>query len=238
METDLLSPRTVRVVPVAWIRTAGLAAFLFAAVGCRANMAPVLNVADAPTTGPVAGWSPPAPPRPPAAIRTAILQGLATKGWKVDGEQSGLIVATVAASSHFAQVSVTYTPYAYSITYRNSSPSLKYDGRIIHRRYNHWINQLRQAIDAQLTTPAPGAPLAPLPPQGPAAVAAPVAAPGTPRPYPGAAPAAPSAPPPGTWAAPPPPTPVQAVPPRPVPAIPPPPPAPPPGPPGAPPRTY
>jgi hypothetical protein len=177
-----------------------------AVAGCRANLAPVLNVVDAPVANPAAWTQPPGAPvaaRAQGTVRVAILQALAAKSWTVDEERIGLILATVQVPPHFGQIAITYNDRAYSIYHRGSSPTLKYDGQIIHRRYNNWIAQLRKTIDEQLSASQPGALAGPTP-------AMPARPPGPSVPPPGWAPA-PAA---GGWPAPgSAPTPVPAVPP-------------------------
>jgi hypothetical protein len=113
-------------------------------------MAPVLNVVDAPVAPVGLPGAPPAPVRAQGLVRVAILQALAAKTWTVDEERIGLILATVQTPPHVGKIAITYTDRAYSIYHRDSSPTLKFDGQIIHRRYNNWIAQLRKTIDAQL----------------------------------------------------------------------------------------
>jgi hypothetical protein len=183
------------------------------ATGCHATLAPVLNVVDAPVAKP--DWGPvvvAAGPRTQGTVRVAILQALAAKTWTVDQEQMGLILATVQTPPHYGQIAITYSDGAYSIYHRGSSPTLKFDGTLIHRRYNNWIAQLRKSIDENLdaafkpttlTGPVPPGGAQPAPAAGgwPAASGSvPAPAPGGwPAPAPGAPPATPSAPPPRGW---------------------------------------
>jgi hypothetical protein len=191
-------------------------------------MAPVLNVVDAPVAPVGLPGAPPAPVRAQGLVRVAILQALAAKTWTVDEERIGLILATVQTPPHVGKIAITYTDRAYSIYHRDSSPTLKFDGQIIHRRYNNWIAQLRKTIDAQLANP--GGPATQLvaapPPPGPRPAAATPAG-WTPAPaaqgWPAPAPPGPAGG--GGWpaAAPPSnstPTPVPAVPPRAIPRAP------------------
>jgi hypothetical protein len=211
-------------------------ALLTSALGCHANMAPVLNVVDAP----VAPVGLPGATRPQGTVRVAILQALAAKTWTVDEERIGLILATVQTPPHLGQIAITYNDGAYSIYHRGSSPTLKFDGQNIHRRYNNWIAQLRKTIDAQLANslssgpsmgpppPPPGSRTAGPPPPGTAWAPAPASAgwPASAAPAGPAAPAGSAAPGGGRgWPAPNPPTnaaptPVPAVPPRAIPPAP------------------
>ena len=51
-----------------------------------------------------------------------------------------------------AVVDIEYTAKVYSINYKESSPSLHYDGRSIHSNYNGWIENLDRAIRNRLTS--------------------------------------------------------------------------------------
>jgi hypothetical protein len=93
-------------------------------------------------------------------LRAAILAGLATKGWRVAREGPGVIEATVRAGGHTATVAIRYGGNQYSIQYVSSSEGLKYDGETIHRRYNHWVRLLDDAIYKAATSGGP-----PRPPQ-------------------------------------------------------------------------
>lgn len=112
---------------------------------CGFNTAPVLNVKNAPVVVPH-GVVPSA-----ATTRDAIVRGLADKGWTIDSEGESSIVARVTSGGHTATARIDYDATSYSITYVDSSEGLLYDGVEIHRRYNHWINLLRKAIDKELS---------------------------------------------------------------------------------------
>jgi hypothetical protein len=193
---------------------AGSALALFlclgAGAGCRARMVPVLNVVDAPVASPDWAASPGAPiaARPQGMVRVAILRALAARTWTVDEERVGVVLATVQDPPHYGQIAVTYSDTAYSINYRGSSPSLQWDGQVIHRRYNEWVDDLHEAIDDQLkaTQPAIAAPVPPVaaPPEAPPGSAAggwpPPARSAAPVPVPAVPPrAAPGNQPPRAW---------------------------------------
>jgi hypothetical protein len=144
-------------------------------VGCGANLAPVLDVQNAPVVTPQ-GVAP-----NNQLVRDAIVRALANRTWSVVEERPNEIVARVSAGGHDATALVKYDERSYSITRVDSSPGLKYDGTYIHRRYNHWIDRLRASIQQELSTAQPGAAPAAEP-------AAPAAASTTPAPD--AAPAA------------------------------------------------
>lgn len=163
--------------------------------GCGANMAPVLSPKDVPVVTATQG----APTT--EQVRAAIVAALATKGWTVQSEEGLALTAETTSGGHSAAVTIEYSSTRYSIHYLSSSEGLKYDGQEIHRRYNHWIDLLQQAINAELARVNPAAPPAaaaqalpdapppaPVPP-APAPEAAPEAGPGAaPAPPPPAAP--------------------------------------------------
>ncbi len=165
---------------------------------CGANLAPVMDVRNAPVVLP-AGMPP-----SPALTRDAILRAIVAKHWTIDGENGQTIVTSVSSGGHSATVRIDYDAAYYSITYLKSSAGLKYDGQNIHRRYNHWIDRLREAINRSIAQTGMVPAMMPPPPApvpGPAPVAPPPA--GSPE----AAPAPAPAPAPGTVPPPPPPPP-------------------------------
>lgn len=97
-------------------------------------------------------------------IRTAVFGGLQAKGWRIMSEKSGEVEAETTSGGHTARVLVRYNAGGWSIGYVSSSPGLKYQadsrhGPIIHRRYNHWVRLLDEAIQRQLhgSVPTSGA---------------------------------------------------------------------------------
>jgi hypothetical protein len=158
---------------------------------CGANLSPVMDVKNAPVVLP-AGMPP-----SPALTRDAIMRAIVDKHWTIDGENGQTIVTSVSSGGHFATVRIDYDASYYSITYLKSSAGLKYDGQNIHRRYNHWVERLQEAINRSIaqtgmvpaTVPPPGAP-------APAPVAPPPASPEPVAPAPGTVPPPPPPPPP------------------------------------------
>ncbi|MBN2803740.1 MAG: hypothetical protein JXR91_11645, partial [Deltaproteobacteria bacterium] len=109
-------------------------------------------------------------------VHVSIIKALASKGWRIVDDKPGVILAKVQVSVHFANIKIDYSISNYSITLINSSPGLKYKDqgyrKVIHRRYNNWINQLDQAIYNELTqvatNPSPSLSLPPISPPPPA----------------------------------------------------------------------
>ncbi len=108
------------------------------AVGC--NTSPVLEVRD-----PYA-LSESNEPLMYETIRWA----LDAKGWRVEEEQPGAVLASVRAGGHEATVEVVYDDRGYAIRHIRSSPGLKFDGHSIHKRFNHWVDRLDNAIQNRL----------------------------------------------------------------------------------------
>ncbi|HET8935904.1 MAG TPA: hypothetical protein VFN67_20795 [Polyangiales bacterium] len=188
---------------------------------CGGGLVPVYNIRSAPVVtarGPGAN---------PQEVRDAIMRALVARAWQVDREGPDGIVATVVYKGHSATVLIQYNPTAYSISYLDSSPGLKFNGAAIHRRYNEWVERLDKTIRKLLASSdgyaaqvvMPGPVMQPVPPPGqqlppaaaePAPATAPAPAPppaGAPAVAPYAAPPPAGAPAVAPYAAPPPPPP-------------------------------
>ena len=70
-------------------------------------------------------------------------------GWQMKEKTPGHIVGSLYLRSHVAVVDVTYTLDEFSINYKDST-NLNYDGTVIHKNYNSWIQNLTNAINVQL----------------------------------------------------------------------------------------
>ena len=84
-------------------------------------------------------------------VTKAIQRAGSGLGWQMKEETPGHIVGTLHIRTHMARVDITYTLDEFSISYRDSS-NLKYDptNNTIHRNYNGWVQNLNNAINAQL----------------------------------------------------------------------------------------
>lgn len=108
-----------------------------------ARTQPVLNITDEPVvTG--SGETPSA-----SAVRDAIIEACRAKKWLVDPSQDGLVIATAKVRQHTAVVDIRYTPESYSISYRDSEVLL-YDGNMIHRNYNKWVQLLSERVNLEI----------------------------------------------------------------------------------------
>lgn len=83
------------------------------------------------------------------AVRAAIIQAAAARGWKTHQEGEGHLIATINVRQHTAVVNIKYTADHFSITYRDSRV-LRYTGTTIHRNYNKWVKLLEQDIRQRL----------------------------------------------------------------------------------------
>jgi hypothetical protein len=71
-------------------------------------------------------------------------------GWQMQEKTPGHVVGSLYLRTHVAVVDVTYTLDEFSINYKDST-NLNYDGSLIHKNYNGWIDNLTNAINAQLS---------------------------------------------------------------------------------------
>ena len=112
-----------------------------AMVGCRT--APIYNVEQAPVN--VSGGA------SLSEVKKAIMVAGAGLGWQMKEAAPGHIIGTLYLRKHMAQVDIPYSTSGYSITYKDSQ-ELNYDGSMIHKNYNGWIQNLDKAIQAQLAS--------------------------------------------------------------------------------------
>jgi hypothetical protein len=77
----------------------------------------------------------------------------AVLGWRMESHGPGLMRGTLNLRSHQAVVDIPYDTRRFSIRYVSSS-NLDYDGRVIHRNYNSWIQNLQNGIVLQSSNDA------------------------------------------------------------------------------------
>ena len=84
-------------------------------------------------------------------VYKAIVRAGASLGWKMQKTSDGVILGTLNLRDHQAVVVIKYTKGNYSIMYK-SSKNLKFDAedQTIHSNYNGWIENLENAINAQV----------------------------------------------------------------------------------------
>ena len=132
------------------LRVVVLGAALSAA-GCGANLAPVLTINHAPVVGTPPGVD------GAAYVHESILRAVQRRGWMVEQDVPGMVVATIRRDTLFATVEIPYTATDFSIVHKASAPGFKFDGQRIHKHYNTWVDNLRVSITAELLGPgAPG----------------------------------------------------------------------------------
>ena len=118
-------------------------------VGCGGALAPVLQIEQASAIG--ANGAPLAR----AQVQQVVYNALLSKGWNIDTAADGHFIATTRTGEHFATVRVDCGDGGYAIHFVAASPSLRFSGDRIHRRYNHWIDRLDHAIRGELSRAAP-----------------------------------------------------------------------------------
>ena len=127
--------------PLGGVALATVVALALLLVGCRT--APVYNVTDAPVNS--SSGSPTLEDMSQAITKAGV--GL---GWQMKPVEPGYTIGTLYLRSHMAQVDIKYNAQSYSITYKDSS-DLNYDGEVIHKNYNGWIQNLDNRIRAELS---------------------------------------------------------------------------------------
>ena len=111
-------------------------------LGCG-NTAPLLNYTGTPVTTASGNKV------KTKQVKKAILLAGTEKGWQMKDVKPGLIQAEIMVSNLMAKIDIKYTATTFSITYKDSS-NLRYDGTVIHKRYNHWIRLLNDKIRSKL----------------------------------------------------------------------------------------
>lgn len=108
-----------------------------------ARTGPVRNVSDAPiaASGDLTRKD----------IRTAIIRAGSSRGWRMEPQGDGHILATLTVREHMAKVDIHYDESSYDIVYRESE-NLRYDpdNETIHSNYNGWIQNLELDINNYL----------------------------------------------------------------------------------------
>jgi hypothetical protein len=113
-----------------------------APAGCARN-APILNLEAVPVA--TASGKALTPPQ----VRSAIIAGATSLGWRVADSGPGKLEATLNLRTHMAVVDIPYSASSYSILYKRSAQLDESDGRI-HSNYNGWVQNLDRAIRTEL----------------------------------------------------------------------------------------
>jgi hypothetical protein len=72
----------------------------------------------------------------------------ASLGWIMESQRPGQMRGTLNLRSHQAVVDIPYDTRRFAIRYA-SSTNLDYNGAVIHRNYNSWVQNLQNAILVQ-----------------------------------------------------------------------------------------
>lgn len=85
-------------------------------------------------------------------VHEAITGGLLAKGWSVESEEPGRIMASVTSGGHSATVRIDYDSAGWTIAHERSSEGLRFDPDrpSIHKRYNNWVKGLDGVIRQKL----------------------------------------------------------------------------------------
>ena len=118
-------------------RTLALSAVLAAALGACARTAPVQE-----GSGEFVGQA------TLAQRADEIRRAGASLGWIMEQQRPGQMRGTLNLRSHQAVVDIPYDTRRFAIRYA-SSTNLDYNGAVIHRNYNSWVQNLQNAIMAQ-----------------------------------------------------------------------------------------
>jgi len=116
--------------------------FTVSLIGCRT--APIYNVDDTLVATNKADFT-------KEDVRKAIIRAGGGLGWQMNDAGPNNMEGTLHLRTHMAKVNIPYSKDSYSIVYEDST-NLNYDGTIIHRNYNGWIQNLDKAIQVQLNT--------------------------------------------------------------------------------------
>ncbi len=105
---------------------------------------PIQNIENAPVNASSANYD-------LSDVAKAIKAAGAGLGWQMKAETPGHIVGRIYLRTHVAVIDITYTLDDYSINYKDST-NLKYNAgsNTIHKNYNGWVQNLTNAINAQL----------------------------------------------------------------------------------------
>ena len=84
-------------------------------------------------------------------ISQSILDAGKSLGWKMQVQEHGFILGRIVLRTHSATVKITYNKDKYNITYLTSTNLNYTKDYTIHRNYNGWITNLKNAINARLS---------------------------------------------------------------------------------------
>lgn len=83
-------------------------------------------------------------------VEDAIIRAGTGLGWEITRVSEGQMQGTLHLRAHIAKVDILYTENTYSIHYRDST-NLKFKDGKIHSNYNSWVQNLKTAINKELS---------------------------------------------------------------------------------------
>ena len=121
------------------LRNTAIVAVLLLIAACSH---PIMNVSNESLNAPASATE--------KQVGDAIRQAGSGLGWVMKPGGLGKIQGTLLLRTHVAVVDIGYSKSAFSITYKDST-NLGYNGTSIHRNYNGWIQNLKNAIAANVS---------------------------------------------------------------------------------------
>lgn len=100
-------------------------------------------------TGPILPFGGTVHGQPESDVATRIKRAGSQLGWVMVDQGPGELKGTLALRRHVVVVDIRYDTDSYEILYV-SSENMMQKGSTIHRQYNNWVKNLKQAIDEEL----------------------------------------------------------------------------------------
>jgi hypothetical protein len=84
-------------------------------------------------------------PEASSRIAKAIKMALAERGWGVESQQAGSMIAILYVRSHMVKIKLLYNSNQI-LAYYMDSENMNFDGEMIHKKYHVWIDLLFKSI--------------------------------------------------------------------------------------------
>ena len=78
-------------------------------------------------------------------VKRVITNSATARGWKLSEKNESTLRAQLFVRSHEVIIDIPYTGSSFGISYVESK-NMKYDGKVIHKKYMSWIQRLRTDI--------------------------------------------------------------------------------------------
>ncbi len=85
-------------------------------------------------------------------VRAAIMEACPRTGWQPREIGNNTIEATLAKHNRTTVITIPYSEYGYKILFKSSESKDKESGKISTRRYNNWMINLQNNINAYLAS--------------------------------------------------------------------------------------